>query len=163
MAFRLKLFPACSGSGQHQGLSALCVETRGFAQLEEAIRVRALVALPATLRLSAERPGGHGPNSHWFCRLPGALESPNARQRAVEDLKAVWRSAQTRITVAGLNSDPRAPKAGKITMKVFFEHGDQENYGEAFINIDLGAGILEFHDKDPEYHAGILASLAAGT
>lgn len=72
-------------------------------------------------------------------------------------------SARTRVTVAALNSDPRAPHAGKLTMKVFFEHGAEANYGEAFINIDLGASVLEFRDKDPEYHAGILASLTAGT
>jgi len=72
-------------------------------------------------------------------------------------------AARVPVTVAGLNSDPRVPSAGKLTMKVFFEHGAEENYGEAFINIDLGAGVLEFHDKDPEYHAGILASLGAGT
>src|SRR3546814_10141592 len=28
-------------------------------------------------------------------------------------------SARTRVTVAALNSDPRAPHAGKLTMKVF--------------------------------------------
>ena len=72
-------------------------------------------------------------------------------------------AARTPITVAGLNSDPRVSNAGKLTLKVFFEHGAEENYGEAFLNIDLGAGVLEFHDKDPEYHTGILASLGAGT
>lgn len=72
-------------------------------------------------------------------------------------------AARTQVTVAGLNSDPRLPKAGKLTMKVFFEHGAEENYAEAFINVDLGAGVLEFRDKDPEYHNGILASLGAGT
>lgn len=66
------------------------------------------------------------------------------------------------VTVACLDGDPRAPNAGKLTLKVFFEHGAEEHYGEAFINIDLAAGVLEFSDKDPEYHAGILASLGAG-
>jgi len=65
--------------------------------------------------------------------------------------------------MAGLNSDPRKIKTDPATIKVFFEHNGQDNYGEAFINIDLANGVLEFHDKDPEYHQGIVSSLAGGT
>ncbi len=68
---------------------------------------------------------------------------------------------RTPVTVTGLNSDPRLAKSQKLTLKVFFEHGAAQNYGEAFINVDLPNGVLEFHDKDPEYHNGILASLAS--
>ena len=82
-----------------KGYPLLCIESQGFvfsfssaAQLAEAIRVLSQVPLPTTRRLSALRPGGHGPNSHWLCRLPGSVKSPKARQRAVEDLSAVWRS-----------------------------------------------------------------------
>jgi len=70
---------------------------------------------------------------------------------------------RTEITMAGLNSDPRKIKTDPATIKVFFEHNGQDNYGEAFINIDLAKGVLEFHDKDPEYHQGIVSSLAGDT
>ena len=70
---------------------------------------------------------------------------------------------RTAITMAGLNSDPRTLRTAPATIKVFFEHNGQDNYGEAFINIDLKSKVLEFHDKDPEYHQGIVSSLAEGT
>jgi hypothetical protein len=70
---------------------------------------------------------------------------------------------RTAITMAGLNSDPRNLKSEAATIKVFFEHNSQDNYGEAFINIDLSNKVLEFHDKDPEYHQGVVSSLAGDT
>ncbi len=88
--------PAPDGA---KGYPLLCVESQGFvfafssaAQLAEAVRVLSLKPLPTTRRLAAARPGGHGPNSHWLSRLPASVKSPKARQRAVEDLSAVWRS-----------------------------------------------------------------------
>lgn len=69
-------------------------------------------------------------------------------------------AARTKLTMAGLNNDPRDIMANPTTMKVFFEHNGEENYGEAFINIDLANKVLEFHDKDPEYHHGIVSSLS---
>ena len=48
-------------------------------------------------------------------------------------------------------------------IKIFFEAGGEASYGEAFINIDLGSKVLEFRDKDPEYHQGIVSSLGGGT
>jgi hypothetical protein len=70
---------------------------------------------------------------------------------------------RTTLTMAGLNSDPRDVETSPATMKVFFEHNGEDSYGEAFINIDLVNKVLEFHDKDPEYHQGIASSLSAGT
>jgi len=70
---------------------------------------------------------------------------------------------RTALTMAGLNSDPRDIKTNRVTIKVFFEHSGEDNYGEAFINIDLANKMLEFHDKDPEYHQGIVSSLSGGT
>lgn len=76
--------------------------------------------------------------------------------------QALAMATRTPVTVVGLNSDPRSAKTQKIMMKVFFEHGAEENYAEVFINLDLPGGVLEFHDKDAEYHEGILASLGSG-
>jgi hypothetical protein len=72
-------------------------------------------------------------------------------------------ASRTTLTMAGLNSDPRDVKTSRATIKVFFEHNGKDNYGEAFINIDLTNKVLEFHDKDPEYHQGMISSLSAGT
>jgi len=96
--------PAPDGA---KGYALLCVESRRFvfvfsspAQLVEAIRVLSLKPLPTTRRLASARPGGHGPNSHWLSRLPASVKAPKARQRAVEDLSAVWRNL-----AAGSSSD----------------------------------------------------------
>ncbi|WP_133501992.1 hypothetical protein [Cognatilysobacter terrigena] len=90
--------PAPSADGSN-GFPLLCVESEGFvlvfssaAQLSEAIRVLSLVPLPPTRRLSAQRPGAHGPNSHWLSRLPGWVKSPKTRSRIVEDLRSLSRS-----------------------------------------------------------------------
>lgn len=76
---------------------------------------------------------------------------------------ALKMAPRTAITMAGLNSDPRNLKTDTATIKVFFEHNGENNYGEAYINIDLVNKVLEFHDKDPEYHQGIVSSLAGDT
>ena len=62
-------------------------------------------------------------------------------------------------TLVALGSDPRELRSIPAKIKVFFEAGGEESYGEAFINIDLAGKVLEFRDKDPEYHQGILSSL----
>lgn len=67
------------------------------------------------------------------------------------------------ITMAGMDSDPRDLREIPAKIKIFFEAGGEPSYGEAFINIDLGGKTLEFRDKDPEYHQGIVSSLAGGT
>ncbi len=70
---------------------------------------------------------------------------------------------RTTITMAGLNSNPQNLRSKSAKIKVFFEEGGEAKYGEVFINIDLSKKVLEFHDKDPEYHRGIVSSLAGDT
>lgn len=67
------------------------------------------------------------------------------------------------ITMAGMDNDPRHLRETPAKIKIFFEAGGESSYGEAYINIDLGSKTLEFRDKDPEYHQGILSSLGGGT
>jgi hypothetical protein len=66
----------------------------------------------------------------------------------------------TAMTMFGLNNDPRALHTTPARIKIFFEDNGEDNYAEAFLNIDLSNRVLEFHDKDPDYHQGIVASLA---
>lgn len=63
------------------------------------------------------------------------------------------------VTTAMMEGAPATMNEKPFKMKVFFEHGGEDKYAEIFINIDIVKKRLEFRDKDPEYHAGILASL----
>ena len=72
-------------------------------------------------------------------------------------------AARVEITMAGMDSDPSNLRTTPAKIKIFFEAGGEASYGEAFINIDLGNKVLEFRDKDPEYHNGIVSSLGGGT
>lgn len=72
-------------------------------------------------------------------------------------------ATRTEITMAGMDNDPSELRTIPAKIKIFFETGGEDSYGEAFINIDLGNSTLEFRDKDPEYHQGIVLSLGDGT
>ena len=67
------------------------------------------------------------------------------------------------ITMAGMDNDPSDLRTTPAKIKIFFEAGGEDRYGEAYINIDLASKTLEFRDKDPEYHQGIVSSLGGGT
>lgn len=65
------------------------------------------------------------------------------------------------VDLIGLGDDPRGVLQAPVRMKAFFHSdGPEELYAEAYLNVDVPAGILQFHDKDPGYHAGLLRSLA---
>lgn len=66
------------------------------------------------------------------------------------------------VTTAMLEGEPASTDKKPFKMKIFFEHGGADKYAEIFINVDTEKKKLEFRDKDPEYHAGILASLRSG-
>jgi len=66
---------------------------------------------------------------------------------------------EVRVTTAMLEGSPASMDKKPFKMKVFFEHGGKNEYAEIFINVDPEKMRIEFRDKDPEYHPGILASL----
>ncbi|WP_226469904.1 hypothetical protein [Luteimonas panaciterrae] len=68
---------------------------------------------------------------------------------------------RTKVTLVSFGTDPRRLKSEPAKIKAFFEHNGSDSYAEAFINIDLGNKLLEFRDKDPEYHQGVVSSLSA--
>ena len=95
-----------------------------------------------------------GPESDEFLALLAgeyALAAPERMAPRVE------------ITMAGMDTDPSDLRTVPAKIKIFFEAGGEASYGEAFINIDLDSKVLEFRDKDPEYHQGIVSSLGGGT
>lgn len=63
--------------------------------------------------------------------------------------------------VVGLANNPAEIESTPTKMKFFFssDAGD-DLYSEVFINIDLKNRILEFNEKDPEYRAPLLRSIA---
>ena len=66
------------------------------------------------------------------------------------------------VNAVGLNHDPRALRTVPAKMKAFFfDDGEDERYAEVYTNIDLQAKRLEFHEKDPEYRAPLVAALLA--
>ena len=69
-------------------------------------------------------------------------------------------ATRTKVTLVSFGSDPRHLGSEPAKIKVFFEHNGSDNYGEAFINIDLGNKLFEFRDKDPDYHQGVVSSLS---
>lgn len=91
-----------------------------------------------------------GPESDAFLSLL-------AREYALPAPKHM--AARVAITMAGIGDDPGELRTTPAMIKIFFEAGGEASYGEAFINIDLDGKVLEFRDKDPEYHQGILSSL----
>lgn len=63
------------------------LEFASIAELAECVRVLSLKPLPTTRQLSALRPGGAGPNSHWLSRLPAHLKSGPRAARVVAYLR----------------------------------------------------------------------------
>lgn len=77
-----------------RGFAVLCVEVGAFTfrfsspeQLRACMSTLSAKPLPSSLALSARRPGGAGPNSHWLSRLPARIKSPKSRAKAVEALR----------------------------------------------------------------------------
>lgn len=92
-----------------------------------------------------------GPESDAFLALLASEYGMSAPSRM---------AGRVDITLAGMNDDPSKILTSPAKIKAFFDKGPKDHYGEVFINIDLQSGTLEFRDKDVEYHAGILSSLA---
>ena len=68
--------------------------------------------------------------------------------------------AEVSVRVASLGADPKQLGHEPVRTKLFFyADAGEDRYAEAFLNIDPKNGMLEFHDKDSEYHAGILRAL----
>lgn len=78
-----------------RGWPVYFVECDGFtftfaslAEIEVCLSTLSKKVLPTTLRLSAERGTGMGPNSHWLSRLPKGMKPWRYREKAVRCLTA---------------------------------------------------------------------------
>jgi hypothetical protein len=56
----------------------------------------------------------------------------------------------------GLATDPRALRSSPVKMKLFFHSDAQPRYAELFLNIDRTGGVVQVHEKDPEYRSNVV-------
>jgi len=64
------------------------------------------------------------------------------------------------VGVASLGTDPTQLGREAVRTKLFFyADAAEDRYGEVFLNIDPQTKLIEFHDKDSDYHMGILRAL----
>jgi hypothetical protein len=65
----------------------------------------------------------------------------------------------TTFTGISLGGDPGDLAHGPTKIKMFFESSIEDRYAELYTNIDLEKGVLQIHEKDPEYRAAIIHAL----
>ncbi len=97
--------PPLPGPVAGKGYARFFVEFDGctfeFASLDElrvCISTLGQKLLPTTIRLSQQRGGGMGPNSHWLSRLPAKAKPWRYRRRAVAYLTKSLEFFQTKLT-----------------------------------------------------------------
>lgn len=73
------------------------------------------------------------------------------------------RASMTRrieVEAVGLANDPSDVLTTPTKMKLFFNSNSEKDYAEVFLNLDIPAKKLEFHEKDPEYREPLLRAFA---
>jgi hypothetical protein len=65
-------------------------------------------------------------------------------------------------TFAGisLEGNPGDLERGTVKIKLFFESEDQARYAEAYVDIDVAEGSLQFNEKDQEYRKALVRALS---
>jgi len=66
----------------------------------------------------------------------------------------------TKCLAVGLRSDPRELPSRPISMKLMFEHDEEERYAECYLNIDVEGQRVEFNEKDQDYRVPLLQCLS---
>ena len=68
--------------------------------------------------------------------------------------------SETTFAVMSLEGTPGDLTKGPTKMKLFYEP-DGQGYAELYTNVNLQNGILQIHEKDPDYRAAIIHALRA--
>jgi hypothetical protein len=95
-----------------------------------------------------------GARSDAFVRALAGLygiDEPGASMLAAVEVEAV-----------ALGGDPQRLDEGSVRLKLFFNSdGDASEalYAEAYLNLDLAAGRLDFNEKDHDYRRPLLGAL----
>ena len=71
--------------------------------------------------------------------------------------------AEVELAAISLKGDPSRVASTPVQIKVFYESKNEEEYAEAFVNIDLQRGIVQFHEKDPDYRKAVIGFLSRKT
>jgi hypothetical protein len=71
----------------------------------------------------------------------------------------------TELNAVSLEGNPENVLTEKIALKIFFGAHPEFGipYAEAYLNLDVPNGIVQLHEKDPEYRKAIVEGLAKGT
>ena len=100
-----KFDPPIPSAVAGKGFARFFVEFDGctfeFASLDElrvCISTLGKKLLPTTIRLSQDRGGGMGPNSHWLSRLPPKTKPWRYRERAVAYMQRSLADVQREVT-----------------------------------------------------------------
>jgi hypothetical protein len=65
----------------------------------------------------------------------------------------------TTFTAISLEGEPADLTKGPTKIKLFFESDTEDRYAELYTNIDLANGLLQIHEKDPEYRLALIKAL----
>jgi hypothetical protein len=58
-----------------------------------------------------------------------------------------------------LEGEPADLDRGPAKIKLFYEPDQEDRYVELYTNIDLAKGILQIHEKDPDYRKAVIKAL----
>lgn len=70
------------------------------------------------------------------------------------------------FTAISLGGVPTEPEKGVVKIKLFFEPADESEeayelyYAEHYLNVDMSARTVEFHEKDEAYRDAVLRALS---
>jgi hypothetical protein len=73
---------------------------------------------------------------------------------------ASYESTYVSLTAISLQGDPMQVRTQPVKLKVFYESSKEAEYAEAYLNFDLPRGIVQFHEKDPDYREAIVRFLS---
>jgi hypothetical protein len=90
-----------------------------------------------------------GAESDGFCGLLQDKYQLSGSSREMPDL--------VETMVVSLGTDPVRITEEPLKMKMFVEpEGDESEYAEFFLNVDLHGQVVQFHEKDNEYRENLI-------
>jgi hypothetical protein len=94
-----------------------------------------------------------GEESNRFLRALAELYKAHARMPAMK--------ASTFADAVVLSGNLSTMQSQRVDIKVFFyADGPESKYAELYTNVDPVRGVLEIHEKDPDYRENVIKALA---
>ena len=82
-----------------------------------------------------------------------------AKKYGLQSYEELRMLSAVQVAVVSLGDDPSKVMRTPTRMKIFLHDGDKKRYAEAYVNVDAVRGILEFHEKEPEYRLNVVRAL----